>query len=550
MSVVTATIKSEGNVMSHEYELLSIDVSKEFNKIPVAELKFIDGDAATRTFKILDNTFFEIGKKIEILLKYEGKPKDEALVFSGVVINKLLELNKLGSTLTIEMSDEAIRMNSARNNRVYLNKKDSDIIKQQIKQNKLAVGTVAPTNTTHHQMVQYYATDWDFMMSRAEANAQFVNVTNGSVAVFQPKVAKTALTLELGLHEIYDFDLQLNGTNQYKEIEAMSWDSAKQDFTKAVKGDAYELYQKTPNLAQMTTALGTEAKALLNTAHLEPTELKAWSDSEVLKTRLSLIRGWIKIPGTSKIQVGETIEIKGMSDAFSGKNIISGIRHEVTINRWTTHIQIGVEACRFSEKPAIKDTPAAGLLPAVNGLQIGVIKALDKDENNLFRVKVFIPAFGKSQSTIWARLATLDAGKQHGTFFVPQLGDEVIVGFLNDDPRHAIVLGSVYSPTNKPPIDFSQNGASKGIFTTSGYQFLLDEEAEKITIATSAKNKIVINEKEQIIQVSDANGNSIELHKNGIKLSSEKDLEISVKKNLNINANGNVSIKGKSVELI
>lgn len=550
MSVVTVTIKSEGKEMNHEFGLLSIDISKEFNKIPTAELMFIDGNIATKSFRILEDESFEIGKTIEIALRYEGDAKNEKQVFTGIVVNKLFELNTTGPTLTIELSDIAIKLNSHRNNLVYSNKKDSDIIKNTIKQNGLAVGVVEATQVQHTQMVQYYATDWDFMISRAEANAQFVSVNDGKVSVFQPKVKQEVISLELGLDEIYDFDLQLNATNQYKEVTATSWDISKQDFTKSIKGDEYKLHQKGTDISKAASALGTSIKPLINTAHLEPRELKAWSDSQVLKSRLSFIKGWIKIPGRANLNVGDTIAIKGMSTVFSGKNVISGVRHEVTVNNWSTHLQIGVEMCNFSSKRDIQDTPAAGLLPGINGLQIGVIKALDKDKENLFRVKVFIPAFGANQNTVWARLSTLDGGLQHGTFFIPEVGDEVIVGFLNDDPRHAIILGSVYGPKNKPPLDFQEHKHSKGIFTKSGYQLILDEAAQEITIATSAKNKIIINEKSDVIAVSDTNGNAIELSKNGIRIDSAKDCEITSKGNLSLTAKGKVSIEGKSVELI
>jgi len=53
-----------------------------------------------------------------------------------------------------------------------------------------------------------------------------------------------------------------------------------------------------------------------------------------------------------------------------------------------------------------------------------------------------------SDDGIWARISTLDAGKQRGTFFRPEIGDEVIVGFLNDDPRYPVVLGMVNSSAN------------------------------------------------------------------------------------------------------
>ncbi|WP_024768086.1 type VI secretion system tip protein VgrG [Aquimarina macrocephali] len=550
MSVVTAIIKSEGKEMNGQFELLSIDVAHEFNKIPTAELKFIDGDIAKKEFKILDDTSFAIGKKIDIALKYEDKPNEEVKVFRGIVTNKLLELNRKEPTLTIELSDVFIQMNSHRKSTVYHQKKDHEIITSILEPYGFSSKKVEDTTVSHQQMIQHYATDWDFMLSRAEANAQLVSVVLGEISIFQPELKDTKHSLEVGSHEIYDFDLQINGNHQYKNIVAVGWDLSTQKSTKSTKSKNFNLSSKGQDIDSISKALGTKEMIL---AHGIPTisnELETWSNAQQLKTSLSYIKGWIKIPGTGKIKVGDTLEIKEFSKTLSGNNIVSGVRHEVTTMGWCTYIQIGMDACWFIDANKVIDTPAAGLLPGVNGLQVGIIQPPAKDPDNLNRIKVMIPAFGEKQNTVWARLTTLDAGVDRGTFFLPQSEDEVIVGFLNDDPRHAIIMGSVYSPKNKPPISFDTHPKSKGIFTKSKYQLFFDEEKECITIATSEKNKITIDEKQQRIELADSQGNQIELSKKGINILSANDCKIQSKGNLKIEAVGAIEIKGNTVDVI
>ena len=183
---------------------------------------------------------------------------------------------------------------------------------------------------------------------------------------------------------------------------------------------------------------------------LHPDELRSWSGARLMRSRLSLFRGWIKIPGTSQVRIGQTIGMKGVSNRFSGKNIISGVRHQVTAAGWVTHIQIGMDMENFMTRTNVMEAPAAGLLPGVNGLQIGSVVAHEKDPENEFRVKVSIPAFDDKKGTVWARLTSPDAGTERGIFFRPEIGDEVVIGFLNDDPRQAIVLGAMYSSAHQP----------------------------------------------------------------------------------------------------
>lgn len=555
MGVLTVTIKSEGKVMDPAFEILSIDTTKEFNKVPGAELKLIDGNVAKQEFKILDGGFFEPGKKVEIALRYEGEPEKEASVFTGIVVDQTLELNgATGPTLNIELSDEAVKMTNVRKNAVYTKKKDSDIISSLVSRNKLKPGTITATKVKHEQMVQYYATDWDFMTARAEANGHLVLADDGRISVIQPQVKPPAVELELGKDEIYDFDLQVNARNQYHNVSSVAWDTAKQKLIKSVaKGKDYKLEQSKYDVAAIAKSVGAEEATLVHAAAMDVAELNAWSEAQLVKSRLSFLRGWIKIPGTPKIRVGETIELKGVGKHFTGKNIISGVRHEVNADGWTTHVQIGMDACWFTAQQNVTDTPAAGLLPGVNGLQLGVVEAHKENKDNKFLILVRLPAFDPikdKEGKVWARLASVEAGSERGVFFLPQEGDEVVVGFLNDDPRQAIILGSVHGNTHKIPGAVKiEKKNQKGIFTKSNYQLLFDEENQTITLS-SKDNKICIDEKKKSITLADASKNQVELSEKGVMIISAKDCKITVKGDFKVEAKGNVKIKGKKVDVI
>src|SRR6516164_7845451 len=100
MSVATPTILSEGQKIDPGYELISIDIRKEVNRIPYAHLTLVDGDVENRAFPISDAEFFEPGKEIEIKLRYEGAAPDTT-VFRGRVIRHGLEADQKGSLLRV-----------------------------------------------------------------------------------------------------------------------------------------------------------------------------------------------------------------------------------------------------------------------------------------------------------------------------------------------------------------------------------------------------------------------------------------------------------------
>lgn len=550
MSAITATISRNGVKMNPGFELLSIDVTREFNKVPVAELKLIDGNLANNQFEILDGEFFAPGSEITVSLKFEGDPLGEQTLFEGIVTDQGLELNGGSTTLNIELSDQVVRMTRHRKNAIFNNQTDSMIIESLVEQNDLVPGGIKETTLAHPQMIQHYASDWDFALARAEANGQLLLANDGEVFTMTPEIGSADLTLIMGKNVIYDFNLNLCGLSQVQEVESIGWDIKTQKLSNPAIGTPFNLPQGSLKTSDFAKPMGGEKVTLVHPVPLHADELKEWANAQMVKSKLSFIKGWIKIAGDGALKVGQTLEIKGMSRKFSGKNIITGIRHQVNAKEWITLIQIGMDSDWITSKPDVVHAQAAGLLPGINGLQVGTVEAHAKDPENDFRVKVNIPAFGNQKGTVWARLASLDAGSQRGVFFRPEVGDEVVIGFLNDDPRQAIILGSMHSAANKPPLVVSAENEQKGICTKKNYQLIFDEGEGLIQLSTSQENQLVINETNGEVSIKDAHGNQWKMNKEGVSIEAAKDMSIKAGGDFEIAAKGKVVIGGKTVDLI
>src|SRR3954464_7326073 len=130
MSTPIVNITSSGKLISETYELLYVDVKTEYNRIPYAELGFIDGDLARQEYKISESADFEPGKEIEIKLGYSStKPTDQPqVVFKGIVLKHSLQLNQRGCILVAELSDPTVKMTFSRKSNVFENIKDNAII--------------------------------------------------------------------------------------------------------------------------------------------------------------------------------------------------------------------------------------------------------------------------------------------------------------------------------------------------------------------------------------------------------------------------------------
>src|SRR4029077_14456297 len=114
MSIVTATILSSGQQIDPTYAILSIDITKEANRIPHAQIVLIDGNAERQAFTISDTDIFKPGVEIEIKLRYRGGPKTAASVFKGLVVGQRVEANIQGTLLTVELKDTAVKLTRMR----------------------------------------------------------------------------------------------------------------------------------------------------------------------------------------------------------------------------------------------------------------------------------------------------------------------------------------------------------------------------------------------------------------------------------------------------
>lgn len=545
MSVVTHTILSEGQPMDPKHQLLSIDISKEVNRISDAQLMLLDGSVAKGKFLLSDTPFFEPGREIEIKLRYEGQDPDTT-VFKGLVVRHGVEANAQGSTLTIELKDAAVKMTHPRKSEVFRDKTDDAIIGDMIAKHGLEKGTLTTTEPQHAQIMQYYCSDWDFMVSRAEVQNLMVVVDDGEISLQPIAIAGDAKhRFEYGISEIYNFDIEADITDQTSAVQSIAWDIENHEMTPASKAKAFDLQQGNLDADKVAQILGFDTDTLSHPVPVHPKELQSWADARMARSRMSMIRGRIEIPGLADIRPLDVIEIAGAGERFNGKTLVTGVRHRVNDRGWSTDLQFGLSSKWFSRKVNTQETPAAGLLPAVSGLQIGVVAQFEEDPEKQYRVKVNLSGMNQGQATVWARQVLTDAGPERGIFFRPETGDEVVVGFLNDDPRHAVILGAMHSAKNAPPSDFAElteENIHKGIVTRQGTTIgFTDKEKASVLIQTPEGNKILFDDDTKTIQILDQHDNSITLNKDGIEMISKKDVKI--------DASGNVEIKGKKVDV-
>jgi uncharacterized protein involved in type VI secretion and phage assembly len=156
-----------------------------------------------------------------------------------------------------------------------------------------------------------------------------------------------------------------------------------------------------------------------------------------------------------------------------------------------------------------------GVLPAV------VIDI--KDPDNQGRVKVTLPWSvdgGGARYESWARLATLMGGNDRGSWFVPDVDDEVLVAFEQGDPRRPYVLGALWNGRDRAPesMDGAGNNYLKVLRSRNGVKVTLDDRdgQEQLVLETPGGQRITLKDGPGAVEIVDANGNSVKLETAGI----------------------------------
>jgi uncharacterized protein involved in type VI secretion and phage assembly len=160
----------------------------------------------------------------------------------------------------------------------------------------------------------------------------------------------------------------------------------------------------------------------------------------------------------------------------------------------------------------------------VHDVTVGIVTDI-KDPVGLGRVKIrlpWLPDSGDSEYQSWARVATLMAGSNRGTWFVPDIDDEVLVAFEHGDPRFPYVLGGLWNGKDKPPLsmDGGGNNYKKQICSRNGVKVTLDDTdgQETLTLETPGGQKLTLKDGPGSATLEDSNGNSIKLESAGITI--------------------------------
>ncbi len=551
--IVSLEISVDGTKLPDEMMVLEVEVVKEVNKIPYAKVTIFDGDLAAQTYPKSEEKMFAPGGELEIKVAHDPSAT-LATIYKGLIVEHGIKLSKYsGSCLVITARDEALALTVGRKNMIFYEQKDSDIISAIVKDSGIkGKADVEATKATHKKLIQYYCSNWDFIQARADANALVTIINDGDISIKKPTVSeKTNIVVTYGL-DLIEMDIKMDASFQYEEVEANFWDHTAQKIENTAGAKPTVNKQGDEDSAKLSKVL-KHKELVHSSAPLTKDVIQSWADSVYQRGHLSRIRGRLKFIGSEKIEVGKTLELAALGARFNGDGYIGKVKHTVKGAQWMTEVELGIPQRPHMETyPSATPLGAGGALPAINGLQHGVVKQINDDPDGEYRILVNIPIIDNLEGEgVWARMTHIYATEDCGFIIFPEVGDEVVLGFFDNDPTYPVILGFMYSSKRKITAEEKHDPADpnhmKALSFNKGKLRLefVDEPGKNIfKVFTEDKMMIEINDDADTITIDDpVNKNNLLMDSAGVTMTVDKDLTIDVTGDIKITAGKGIAME-------
>jgi uncharacterized protein involved in type VI secretion and phage assembly len=489
-------------------DVIEVDVSEEVSRHARLTLLVQNWIADESKVRHSDDGPFAPGKGIEVFLGYHSSLEQ---VFDGVITSLTTHFPSTSSpTLRVEARSRSVLLSYPARSRLFEEATDGDVVSALASDYGLQADSEA--GITQPFVVVDGRSDWDYLVDRAR-ELGWVTYVRGESVVFRPPASPEGDLPELSWGtNLTELHLTQDVTRVAASVTATTWDPETLELESADADESRSGIQtgSRPGHGSAVDDTGWPLRArLLDTpAALGTDEIDRLAAGSTTLDALAHISGAGATVGVPKLRADSWMDVEGVGDRFGGQLYVSAVRHRLSARGYVTEFQLGLP------RPLRPPAEADG-----GELRLGVVEDLD-DPLGWGRVKVGFPWRTDATESIWARIATLDAGDKMGTWFVPDVGQEVVVSFLDGDPRHPIVLGSLWNGTQAPPetMDPDKN-AIRSIVSRSGHFIRLDDgDDAKIEISTVDGRTVVLSDGDSSLELKEPGGNHIKISGDGIEL--------------------------------
>ena len=543
----------------------------------------------------------------------DSSPSQGIIIVGEITAIETHFTHQTKAPILIRGYDISHRLHRGRHNRSFQNKTDSDLVKQLAAEVGIEATdeTVKPSGAPHEYLFQENQSNMEFLRERA-ARIGFELFVQGQKMHFRPPQQGEMLELQW-LRDLESFRVRVATAEQVSAVEVRGWDyrrQANQEIVERVPRQGAspplqpQVLGQTPYFpySQQLSPTGSmlplppqdRGEVITETEfgqgdraaqfgenapppHLFVVDKPVFSNEEAERLATALwhevggefVQADARAPGNPAIRVGKVVDLQNMG-RYTGQYYVTEARHVHHEGTYTT--EFSVRGLRGGT--LLNLLTSSHTLKPSQTLIVGIVTH-NHDPEGLGRVRVRFPTLtperdGSAHSSYWARIISVGAGNQRGFDWIPEINDEVLVGFEHGDIRRPYILGGLWNGKNRRPETVEdtvpKEGANRGkvrlrtlttrtghtlqfveedkgetkagitLTTSKGHQLQLNDSDRTAILTTANHHTLVLDDQHQSVILTTANGQQIHLDdRTGT-------ITINAGQNINLNARGGITL--------
>jgi phage protein D/phage baseplate assembly protein gpV len=506
-------VKIQGAVM--EADVKSAVTSLKYdNNMDQADMFQLTLDNAGLRFT--DAALFEPGKDVEIYMGYAG---DLQPMMLGEIVAVSPSFPAEGApTLSVTGYDKSHRMRHNSVDRDFKRVNDS-LIAAQVAAENLLIPVVDPSPMLPED-VSHIGSDWALLAERARRNYFQIYVYWDKLYFRFPRPQVERVILEWGKN-LGSFSPRLSTSGQAGMQVVRGYDAELAQTIVSIL-PTLSLDMDFDDLAERLGSSFVEGLVKFGRNFVHKDSINNFFDATVFAKSVlqqildGLFEGSGNCIGIPNLRAGNLVEIRGVGKRFSGSYTLNKVTHTISQSGYQTRFDVSQKyntSLTSQLRKGISDLPSPNRRERINGFVVGIVTKNSGDKKGLSRVKVKFPELSDVIESKWAPVVTPMVGSGRGIYFLPEVGDQVLVGFRQGDIDKPFILGGFWS-SKAPPPEKNLDGRNRRrlIRTESGMELLFDEtdgkqhlllkdkkgstikmDAESGDILIEAKGNVVIN---------------------------------------------------------
>lgn len=521
---------------------------------------------------VLATAGFVIGAKVKLRVQTSDSSSPRPLM-SGEVTAVELEIDRTGSVAEVRGLDHSHRLFRGRRVAAYPNMMVADIVRKVTERAGLTVGQIdsPPGLKTdqHSQISQDNVSDWEFLCRLADLVGAQAVVTDGKLDFTLPtlpddapsqsaKANQDPFVLEAGSNVI-SLRAGVTAAEQVPEVIGRGWDhQGKRAIEASVTPKLAEIQVKEVDPIALANKFGSPAFVVADPALSNDGEVRAAANAVAAQISSASVEIEGVARGNPQLRAGASVTLASVGAPFQGQYTLTGTRHLFSAqDGYTTAFTVsGRQERSFyglaSGASKSSERPWSGLVP-------GIVSDI-KDPLKLGRIKVTFPWLDKDFTSGWARLTQLGAGNGRGLLILPEVGDEVLLGFAHGDLDTPFVLGGLYNDSDKPPLSAVDEASGevkvRALVSRTGHRLEIAEDDGILLSTKDGKFSLKLDQKSNIVEiVSDGkvslkakSGMQIDAGTGSLELKG-RSVSVDAQQSLSLSGTQSVDVKGMAVKV-